>query len=303
LSIGAQAEKPVPASLYAAMALMTVLWSMNYYAAKVVTAELWPFAAAGLRSVFGALAIGLYYFVVHRDSRETGGAWQTLRFMGLGTIGVSLNQYFFMEGMSRTSVAHGALIIALTPAIVLVLAVLAGQEHITRWKVAGLVLATSGIACLQLGADKSKAATLVGDLIVFGASTSFATYTVLSKRLAANAQVRASGMTVVTYGFIGSALLFMPGLIWALPRLPLASIGVSAWMGLAYMSIATSAICYAIYYQALEALPASRVSALSYLQPLLAITTAIPLLGEPITKMLVAGGALILAGVVLAERG
>ena len=44
-------------SLYAAMGLMTALWSMNYYAAKVVTAEVPPFSAAGLRSVISAAAI------------------------------------------------------------------------------------------------------------------------------------------------------------------------------------------------------------------------------------------------------
>ena len=110
-------------------------------------------------------------------------------------------------------------------------------------------------------------------------------------------------MTVVTYGFIGSALAFVPGLAWVLPRVQAGTVHTDAWLALLYMSLGASVICYVIYYRALESMPASRVSALSYLQPLVAITTAIPLLGEPITKSLVAGGALILLGVVLAERG
>jgi len=281
------------------MGLMTLLWSMNYYAAKVLTSELWAFPAAGLRSVIGALIIVVHYFAMRGARTPAGGFRSTLPFMGLGIVGVGFNQYFFVEGMSRTSVSHGALIIALTPAIVLVLAALMGQERITPIKVAGLVLAMSGIAFLQAGADRSKGATLLGDLIVFGASTSFGTYTVLTKRLAG----QADGMTVVTYGFIGSALAFVPGLAWALPQIPYATIGIKTWLALLYMSAASSVVCYVIYYRALESLPASRVSALSYLQPLVAITTAIPLLGEPITTTLVIGGALILTGVLLAERG
>jgi drug/metabolite transporter (DMT)-like permease len=299
----APALKPVPATLYAAMGLMTTLWGMNFFAAKVVTAQLAPLPAAGLRSLIGAIAICAYFFATYRGGRDTGSRKQILQFMGLGAIGVGLNQYFFMEGMSRTSVSHGALIIALTPALVLVLAAIVGQERMTALKVAGLVIAMSGIAMLQTGGDKSKGSSLLGDALVFGAASSFATYSVLTKRLAASADVRANGLTVVTYGFIGSALAFAPALAWTVPQIPVALIGWQAWAGLLYMSLASSVICYIIYYRALESMPASRVSALSYLQPLVAIGTAIPLMGEPITKSLIAGGALILIGVVLAERG
>jgi len=293
------ALKRTSPGLYAAMALMTLLWSMNYYAAKVLTADLPAFPAAGLRSVLGATFISLYYFATRGPAPEPVLFRDGLRFMALGVVGVGFNQYFFVEGMSRTSVPHGALFIALTPALVLVLATIVGQERITRLKIAGLVLATSGIACLQIGADRSGGSSIFGDAIVFCASISFATYTVLSKRLAG----RAHGMSVVTYGFIGSALAFVPGLAWTLPRINYASIGNRSWLALLYMSIASSVICYVVYYRALESLPASRVSALSYLQPLVAITTAIPLLGEPITKTIIAGGTLILTGVLLAERG
>jgi drug/metabolite transporter (DMT)-like permease len=76
-----------------------------------------------------------------------------------------------------------------------------------------------------------------------------------------------------------------------------------AWASLVYMAVFPSVVCYSIYYYALTYVPASRVSAFSYLQPLLAIVMAIPLLGEHPTKSLVAGGALVITGVFLAERG
>jgi drug/metabolite transporter (DMT)-like permease len=48
---------------------------------------------------------------------------------------------------------------------------------------------------------------------------------------------------------------------------------------------------------------ASRVSAFGYLQPLIATTGAALILKEPVTATLVAGGALVLAGVFVSERG
>jgi drug/metabolite transporter (DMT)-like permease len=301
------ALKPASPWLIAAMLLMTLLWSMNFYAATILTAQLPPFPAAGFRSLVGAIAICIYYFALAPGPRSPGSRADALRFMGLGAIGVGFNQYFFMEGMSRTSVSHGALIIALTPVLVLVLAALTGGERITALKLAGVVLATAGIAFLQSGTGRTGSRgnppSIPGDLLVFTAASSFATYTVLTKRLAARAGQATRGLTVVTYGFIGSALAFVPGLLWALPRLPLAQVHLNGWLALIYMSLGSSVICYVVYYRALESMPASRVSALSYLQPLVAISTAIPLLGEPVTKSLVAGGVLILLGVLLAERG
>jgi drug/metabolite transporter (DMT)-like permease len=78
-----------------------------------------------------------------------------------------------------------------------------------------------------------------------------------------------------------------------------------AWASLAYMAVFPSVICYSIYYYALGHVPASRVAAFSYLQPVLATTMAMamPLLGEHLTKSLIMGGVLVLTGVFLAERG
>jgi drug/metabolite transporter (DMT)-like permease len=69
------------------------------------------------------------------------------------------------------------------------------------------------------------------------------------------------------------------------------------------MAIFPSVICYLIYYYALKQIPASRVAALAYLQPVLATVLGVLLLGEHVTVPLVAGGVVIFAGVYLTERG
>jgi drug/metabolite transporter (DMT)-like permease len=49
-------------------------------------------------------------------------------------------------------------------------------------------------------------------------------------------------------------------------------------------------------------MPASRASAISYLQPLGATLLAVLLLGEPVTTTLAIGGILVLTGVFVTER-
>jgi DME family drug/metabolite transporter len=69
------------------------------------------------------------------------------------------------------------------------------------------------------------------------------------------------------------------------------------------MVLFPSVVCYLIFYYALRHMAASRLVALAYLQPLLATLMAIVLLGERVTPAVGAGGALVLAGVWVAERG
>ena len=68
------------------------------------------------------------------------------------------------------------------------------------------------------------------------------------------------------------------------------------------MALFPSVICYLIYYYALTYIPASRVAAFNYLQPVLATLMAVIALGERVTWPLVAGGAVIFSGVYLTER-
>ena len=76
-----------------------------------------------------------------------------------------------------------------------------------------------------------------------------------------------------------------------------------AWLCLLFMALFPSTICYLIYSYALTHIPASRVAAFSYIQPVLATMLAVVMLGERVTLPLVAGGAVIFSGVYLTERG
>jgi drug/metabolite transporter (DMT)-like permease len=94
----------------------------------------------------------------------------------------------------------------------------------------------------------------------------------------------------------------LPVTIWYGSSFDFSRITWKVWTGLAYMALFPAVICYLIYYYALTWIPASRVSAFAYLQPLIAVLIAIPVLGEYPTRSLLAGGTLVLAGVFVAER-
>lgn len=287
-----------PIVFYALLGLMVVLWSLNFIVGKVVLRELPPLLASGLR-IAGAGVVMLPVYALGERRRALPERRDLPLLAVLGVVGIAMNQVLFLLGLKRTTVAHAALIFGLTPLLVLLVAAAAGQERITARKVAGMLVALAGVLVLQHKASNGPAATAAGDLLVLAGATAFALFTVFGKPLAG----RYGTILMNTIGYVAGALVLAPLVAYEALHFPLGEVSRTAWAGIAYMALFPSVVCYLIFYHALKHLAASRLVALAYLQPLLATLMAIAMLGERVTSAIAAGGALVLAGVWVAERG
>jgi drug/metabolite transporter (DMT)-like permease len=84
---------------------------------------------------------------------------------------------------------------------------------------------------------------------------------------------------------------------------PFQRLSPAGWWSLAYLVLVTSVISYLLYYWALRRADASRVAIWSNLQPVLTAPLAWLLLGDPLGAGLLAGGAMVLGGVLLTQQG
>ena len=292
------------AVLYALILLMVAFWSGNYIAGKIALRELSPLFLAGLRiGLAGVTMVPLYAWerVRKRDRSLTVTArHDVVRLLLLGLLGVTLNQFFFIVGLSRTSVAHAAILIGLTPIQVLIIAGVRGQERITARKAVGMAIALAGVALLKAFEPAAgTGATWLGDFFILLTGLCFALFTVFGKEVTREY----STITMNTYAYVGGAVALLPLTLWEATHQPLAHVSAGAWLAAIYMALFPSVVAYLIYYHALGHMAASRVSAFSYLQPVFASIMGVVLLGESLGAPVIAGGAVILAGVYLAERG
>ena len=76
-----------------------------------------------------------------------------------------------------------------------------------------------------------------------------------------------------------------------------------AWASVLYLALLQSVGAYLLYYWALPRSEASRVAIWSNTQPVLAAALAWALHGERVTATFALGGVMVIAGVVLTERG
>jgi drug/metabolite transporter (DMT)-like permease len=291
--------RPSKARLYFLLSLMLLFWSLNFTIGKVALREFPSMLLVGIRTSFAAAFTLPIYFWQNRGKREvwknTTDFWWLLT---LGVFGVILNQLFYVVGLSLTSVAHAAIIVTLTPVTVLIFAALLKQEHFTLLKALGMTIAASGVLVIQLSKDQASGATPLGDGFCFLSVLGFAMFTVKSKQFTQ----RHSGLTAITVAYVGGAIALAPVTVWMGSRFDLARVSAAAWLSLIYMAVFSAVIAYLIYYYALTYLPASRVSAVSYLQPVVATLFAVIVLGERISTVLIIGGILVLTGVVITER-
>ncbi len=279
--------------LFLLMFLVTLLWSFNFITSKVAMRQWNPVLLTGCRTML-ALAICVPLYMRERPHPWTGPLFW--RFLGLGVLGMATNQLFFAMGLKRTSVAHGALIVGLTPLLTYALSSAIGQELFRPKKLIGMAVALLGIGILQ--SKSGSGATPTGDALVLLGCACFTAFTVFSKPLSG----LLSPIGTVTLNYLGAAIFLLPAtatLAWDFPFHLLLPI---SWLCLIFMAAVPSVLCFLLYFRVLKHLPATQLTTFTYMQPAMGSLMAVPLLGEPLSVGLLGGGLTILLGVYLTER-
>jgi drug/metabolite transporter (DMT)-like permease len=280
------------------MLLNVLLSAGTFLVAKVTLTEFDPMALAQLR--FALAAAGLALLLLARGGfrlARVKGSWGALALVGL--LGTPLNQSLFLLGLKSTTPAHGALLYAATPIVVLCLALARGQEALSARRMSGIVLAFGGVAILLFGRGLTfDRRFLGGDVLVFLAVVAWALYTVRGKDLIA----RLGPLPVTACATALGTVMFLPVGIPALARQDWTRISPGGWAGLFYLAFLTSVVAYMLWSWALARIEASRVAVFTNLQPIVTALLAWGFLGQPLTLHFLGATAAVLTGVWLAER-
>jgi len=273
------------------------LWGLNYSFAKMAVEEIDPFAVALVRVV---VATPLFFLALARKGEARFTAAELRTALPLGLSGVLANQVFFITGIRKTTPAHSSLVVALLPIAVLVLANFILGERLTPMKMAGMLVALSGIALISLRDGWSfSRETLAGDFLTFCGVCSFAYYTVAGKGVVPWMGV----LRTTALSFLAGGAAMIPLAVHASLRQDWGGVSARGWIGLAYVVLVGTFLCYLLYTWALSRIESGKVAAFMYLQPVVAGITSYILLGETLHGHFVLGGLAVLAGVYLAERG
>jgi len=230
--------------------------------------------------------------------------------IGLGVLYTG-NSGTYFAGLETVSASLSALIVYVYPAIVAVLSLQIGHPLQGRRAWGALALALAGVA-LAVGNVGEIAGSQVSGLLLIAASpVIYAVWIVLSARLSGEGRAgvganAGGGVDPMAAGALmltaTAATYWISALVLGLPVLP-GQIPSGAWFGLIGIGIVSTFIAVLAFYAGAHRIGAARASIVSTVEPIWTITLAGLLFGERLGPLQLVGGAMILAGVVIAQTG
>jgi len=272
--------------------------------ALVITVAFWSSGFAGIRAALSAFSPGhliLFRFLVASGVLAVYAAmthmtlpnWRDLLGIVLiGLLGIAVYQVTLSYGELTVTAGAASLIVASAPVFTALLAMLFLRERLTLWGWAGLAICFTGVALITLGEGKGVQLD-PGAPLVLVAAVSTALYNVLQKPYLARYSALQVGTCAIWAATLGM-LVFCPGLpqaIWKAPR--------EAILAVVYLGVFPGALSYLTWSHVLSQARASVAASLLYSVPVLAILIAWVWLGEMPATLSLAGGLVVLAGILL----
>ena len=288
-------------SVYVRLALVAVAWGGTFIAGRSL-AGVAPMFSACLRFVLASAALSLFLLLSGKGFRRVN-VRQAIVVTLLGFCGIFSYSFFFFSGLQYISASRAALIVALNPAVMTLIAYLFYRERVTALKVLGIVLCFCGVALVVGGGEAQGAAGArgwLGEALIGGCVLSWSAYSVFCKTV-----VRQLGPlhtvtysiyagTVMLVGYAAATGVLRMDAVW---RFSMAEI-----TSLFYLGVIGSAVAYIWYYEGIKQIGVARASVFIALNPLSAVLFGAAMLGEQLTLATLLGAVLIIGGIVVENR-
>ena len=288
--------------IYFLLFIQQSIASMTHIVGKEAVETLSPSLVLTFRATIASVALLLFVMIKERRINLFGGieTKDMWRLVLLGLLNIPFNQYLYLYGLKYTTPANSALLYAMTPAIVFVLAIRIHWER-TNWKkITGIVVAFVGVAIIMFehGASFDSANTK-GNILIFAAVIAWSLFTLIGKPLVP----KYGALRVTAIHMLFGTLLYLPIGLSNFEMKEVAQVTDVLWLEIFYLGILASCVNYALWYYALGKLETSKVAIFQNLQPVLTMIIALILGKVFLTPELFGGGALALFGVLLVEKG
>ncbi len=283
--------------LIIAFAMLYVLWGSTFMAIAVAVKHMPPTVMGAIRFLASGGIMLLWCLL---SGRKVAISWSEAGRLAL--IGVLLlTGGNVVVGWSEKYVSSGlaALLLAVTPIWVAIIeAWILKSDRLSRAGIVGLVLGTIGLGVLLW--PKLHATTTLGrmelaaSVALMFAALSWTCGSLLSKRSKFSVDIfTATGWQMLFSGVVNT------GIAACLGHFRQTQWTISSTWAIAYLIVGGSLLGFTAYIWLLEHVPTAKVATYSYVNPVIAVILGVVFLGEQLDGYILAGTAVIIAGVIL----
>lgn len=299
----AMGNRPNGIALWGPLLTLWIVWGTTYLGTSAMVQSIPPLLGAGSRYLVGALPLAVIVLFARgpRAFRLSARQLSATVVMGLGIIGI----WGAIVPLSLQHIPGGiaALIAASVPVWVVALRAMTGQA-VGGLTLVGVVLGIGGVAAMMLpgGIAPLEGTTsqevLLWSLAMVGASISWAFFSWRSTSL--DLPEDTGVLTVYQLLWCGVGIMLVGFL--AGERADWAAYTTTSWTGWLWLVIASS-IGYASYTFLITRAPLPLVSTFAFVNPAVAVLLGWVVLAEPISRSVVIGLVIVLAGTALVVLG
>src|SRR5918999_2532306 len=292
---------------YAMVAVAATLFAVNGTVSKVVLGSgLSSLELTQIRSTGAAVGL-LAFLLVFARSRLRVGRRELIFLVAFGITGVAFVQWLYFLAIERLPVGIALLIQFLGPLFVALFARFVYREHIRRRIWIALVFCITGLAVV-VEVWSGLAFSTVGITAALAAAFALAAYILMAER----ERKHRDPASLSFYGFLFAALFWaIVQPLWQFPwsvlddtvslQGNLEERSAPVWILIGFVVVVGTMITFSLLTGALRHIPATRAAIVATLEPVIATVVAWVWLGESFGAFQLAGGAAVLAGIVLAQ--
>ncbi|MCK0133138.1 DMT family transporter [Arenibacter sp. S6351L] len=277
----------------------TTIYGINHTIAKgVMPTYVKPFGFIFLRLLGASLLFwGISFFgPKEKLERRDWGRLLVCAFFGMG-----INMLSFFKGLDLSTPINSAVLITITPILVVILSALFIKEKITLQRGIGVFMGLIGaLALILFGAEIRQDATNIplGNLLFIVNATSYGLYLILVKKLLE----KYHPFTLMKWMFGIGFIITLPITYSEFTEIQWSHLPAEALGAIAFVVIGTTFLTYLFNVFALTQLKASTVGVFMYLQPLIGIIFAIIAGKDHLTLVKFLAIVLVLIGVYLVSK-
>jgi drug/metabolite transporter (DMT)-like permease len=285
------------------------LFAVNGTVSKVVleSAGLSTIELTQARSTGAFVGFALVLALWRPASLRVGGR-ELLYLVAFGVTGVAFVQWLYFVAIHRLPIGIALLIQYLAPLIVALWARYVFHAPVRRRIWLALALALAGLSLIVEVWGGGIALDGIGVAASLAAAGAYALYILMAE----HAVARRDPISVACYGFLfAAAFWFLVQPLWEFPlgRLGesasllgnVADLSLPAWLLVGFVIVGGTMASFGLIISALRHISATRVGIVAMLEPVAATVVAWAWLGEELGPEQLAGGAVVLAGIVLAQ--
>lgn len=282
------------------LASLVVMWGSSFLLIKIALATFTPEGLVSGRLAIAAIVLLAVQVVTRRRFPRDRRAWGY--FVALAVTGNVLPFWLISWGQQGIDSGLAGILMAVMPLTTIALAhVFVEGERLSAARIAGFGLGFAGIVVLTgpeaLLALGGRGSSFLSELAVLGGAVCYAANTILARR-----RPKGDSLTASTAVLSLAAILMLcvsPGVV---PPLT-APLGPLAAAAVAFLGLASTALGTIVVFKLIDLAGPGFMSLTNYLIPPWAVLVGFVFLGEvPEWPAIVALG-LILAGILVAERG